>query len=413
MQYISKSSVGRIASTIVTALLLLLVGCEQSPLESDLDNGNLHLDTLSSGEISGVTYQVPPTLGSLSSLYVGQESGFVSHFSLIKFYDYAANNTAFTWQDFVDSTVSIDSAYFLIRFAEDSVTSNPEIDLYTLLNSDSVFNESRSHYLNLSEDNLGGLEWTDSRQLERIPSDTGDYYLKFSIDTTTLFSFADTNFTPQFLLKTDDNLTEFIPLRSRDSDFTPKLEIYFRRSYIDNNDEMVVDTLYRRFVPNADLSVIQPPELTAIDTAGYSIGRGLGLRSVIWFDFKSILDTLHTQSLFRKAELSLDSQSPDSTASFSIIAYPLADSVDFRSFQKFDSDDYAVNTGYPLDVDDRGDRIIIDIKSFVQSMLNGEIENLGIKLFASTTNDPLQTLHLFDAGSDSSHAQLRIEYVSP
>lgn len=176
---------------------------------------------------------------------------------------------------------------------------------------------------------------------------------------------------------------------------------------------MVVDTLYRRFVPNADLSVIQPPELTAIDTAGYSIGRGLGLRSVIWFDFKSILDTLHTQSLFRKAELSLDSQSPDSTASFSIIAYPLADSVDFRSFQKFDSDDYAVNTGYPLDVDDRGDRIIIDIKSFVQSMLNGEIENLGIKLFASTTNDPLQTLHLFDAGSDSSHAQLRIEYVSP
>jgi len=48
----------------------------EEPLQADLSNENLQLDTLSIYNIGGVTYQIPPSIGSKTRLTLGVDDEF-------------------------------------------------------------------------------------------------------------------------------------------------------------------------------------------------------------------------------------------------------------------------------------------------------------------------------------------------
>ena len=82
--------------------------------------GDEKADTLLINDISGITYQISPEIGSFNKLYIGKKDDFIFPYSLFKFSDDS-------WDIFSDSSTVIDSLFFKV-FSGDSLIS-PSIDL--------------------------------------------------------------------------------------------------------------------------------------------------------------------------------------------------------------------------------------------------------------------------------------------
>lgn len=223
------------------------------------------------------------------------------------------------------------------------------------------------------------------------------------------------------MLKLDDSVDDLNSFYSREYDYTqtltPKLEVFYREfTYPDSADtaqiDTLIDTLFISFLTTQDLSIVVPPELTEQDTSYITIGRGKGLRSLIKMDF---LDTLQLpkQTSFDKAELTLHIVPDSNISSFSIWAAALKDTVDLSSFVSLDEDDYSVHSSLYSSGSVLDNKVVFNIKDFLQNQYFENVGNLGLKLYANINNNLQTEVHFYSADHDSLYPKLFIQYVAP
>ena len=403
---------------------VLYTSCMEEPLKTDLSETNLNLETQVLYDIEGVTYQVPPIIGSKAKLYLGTDDEFVYKVVLLKSSFYSFESSAWTLSSFLDTTVKIDSAFFTIRVAKDTLETPATFSMYYFpsVGLDSIFSESQSHYLNFTDTEIAEGEFVSTATEESIEVDstTTNYTVKFPAVSLFDSTFADTSLNYSLMIIQENGNDELQSFYSREYDYsnslTPKLEIYFRQfNYPDSADtsgDVSIDTLSRSFLVSQDLSIIVPPDLTEQDTSFISISRGKGLRSIIKMDFLDSLQ-LPKQTSFDKAELTLFMIPDTNISSFSIWAVPLNDTIILPAFEILDEDDYNVHASLFSSGSVQDSKVVFNIKNFLQNQHFENVDNLGIKLYGNINNNLKTEVHFYSAEYDSLYPKLFIQYVSP
>ena len=403
---------------------LIYTGCMEEPLHADLSEAELELEARELYDITGQTYQVPPIIGSKSKLYLGFDEGFeykaiLFETSFISFESYYS-----TLASFLDTAITIDSAFFTVEISKDTLEIPATYSMYYFPEKiDSIFSESETHYLNFTETEIdaGVLVSTAAEESYDVDTTITRYRVRFPADVLFDTTFADTSLNYTLMLKLDDSVDDLNSFYSREYDYTqtltPKLEVFYREfTYPDSADtaqiDTLIDTLFKSFLTTQDLSIMVPPELTEQDTSYITIGRGKGLRSLIKMDF---LDTLQLpkQTSFDKAELTLHIVPDSNISSFSIWAAALKDTVDLSSFVSIDEDDYSVHGTLYSSGSVLNNKVVFNIKDFLQNQYFENVGNLGLKLYANINNNLQTEVHFYSADHNSLYPKLFIQYVAP
>lgn len=406
--------------------LVSINGCMEEPLEADLSNANLLLDTLHLYDIEGVTYQIPPSIGNKSRLSLGDDNDFKYKAILLKTSFISAQSIQWTLASLIDTSIIIDSAFFTLRLAIDSLINPASFSLFSFPNvTDSVFSESKSHYLNFTDSEISAGHYVTSALEEEYEFFVDSvaksvFRTRFNVEDMLDSTFMDTSLNYTVMLTLDDDDGELHSFYSREyyssENTTPVLDIYFRQfiypDSADTSKDVLIDTLHRSFNVISDLSILVPPAINEEDTSFISISRGKGLRSLISLDFLDSL-ILPKQTTFDKAELTFYIVPDTTISSFSIYAIPLQDTVELIDFTYFDEDNFDVYNYLTVSGTVSNDKVVFNIKRFLQDHYFDNINNLGIKFYSSVNNNIHSTIHLYSSSHDSLYPKLFLQYVAP
>ena len=393
----------------LSSIILLLTNCSEDPIQADLSENDLSLDTLLLKNISGFTYQISPDISAYKKLYIGNSQNFSFPSSLLKF---PSNG----WDTFLDSLVTIDSI-FLKVYADDSLL-NSDLGLHLYFISDSVFSESNNHSANLYDLDFSG--WNDLGPPNiSVRSDTSDTISFFQETVLSwdlmpqITSLIDTaNYHRTFSLSfSDPSDSLFIELFSREysaGTLDPKIEIYYRSVNSSNAEETFIDSLTRIVYASEDISTINNSNPSAITHNTIILNRGRGYRSILNIPFDSL--SLPSFSIIRYANLFLY-QKEDSLESYSIRMEPLISNIINEQPLIFDSDPYE-NLGLHFSNSSTSEgKLQISLKSYFQSVLMVDsIKNVGMKFYSSINNSLFDTVK-FDL--DNNLNRVEIFYAAP
>ena len=393
----------------LSSIILLLTNCSEDPIQADLSENDLSLDTLLLKNISGFTYQISPDISAYKKLYIGNSQNFSFPSSLLKF---PSNG----WDTFLDSLVNIDSI-FLKVYADDSLLSS-DLGLHLYFIPDSVFSESNNHSANLYD--LDFSDWNDlGPPIISVRSDTSDT-ISFFQETVLAWdlmpqisSLIDTtNNHRTFSLSFSDPFdSSFIELFSREysaGTLDPKIEIYYRSVNSFDTEETFIDSLTRIVYASEDISTINNSNPSAITHNTIILNRGRGYRSILNIPFDSL--SLPSFSIIRYANLFLY-QKEDSLESYSIRMEPLISNIINEQPLIFDSDPYE-NLGLHFSNSSTSEgKLQISLKSYFQSVLMVDsIKNVGMKFYSSINNSLFDTVK-FDLDNDLNRVE--IFYAAP
>ena len=312
---------------IATAGLIILSACSEDVFQSDLKDTRLSLRDTSTTEILLKSYQVPPSLGSYSTLFVGEEGNYVMPFSFLKLGDFFFLG---------DTSVVIDSAYIQLT-VDTSQSDVMENDLALFLgyfDFDSNYSESSTNFNN--------VDWIPE-SYPVIPSTTVEdtvTFLKsvrFYIDSTLVKNWVDEGDTePLFILKPAVELSQMYAFYSSESslDYDPRFRVFFHQ------DTMAVDTVVH---VTSDLTIIHPPRLDSgsfDSTLSYS-GAGAGLNSLIFFEIEDL--GIPSSAVILRANLKLpvdlNRSSINSVSGMQFQLFSLKDSVEYWQWGEISEDD--------------------------------------------------------------------------
>lgn len=400
------------------------ISCMDEPLHADLSTGHIELDVQELYGIDGFSYQVPPIIGSKTKLHLGIDEGYTYKALLFKTSFLSYESFYWTLSSFLDSTVKIDSSFFTVNIHKDTLETPATFALYYFPQNtvDSIFSESETHYLNFTDNEISSGAFVANGVEESYVVDTitTKYRVSFPVDQLFDSTFADTALNYTLMLTLPEGNDELHSFYSREYDYTneltPKLEVYFRMfTYPDSADtsqNVSIDTLSRTFYVTQDLSIMIPPAVTDQDTSFITIGRGKGLRSLIKMDF---LDTLQLpkQTSFDKAELTFHIVPDSNISSFSIWAAALTDTVSLTGFETYDKDEFSVDGSMYTSGSVLNNKVVFNIKNFLQNQYFENIENLGLKLYANINNNLQTDVHFYLSDHDSLYPKLFIQYVAP
>jgi len=293
---------------------------------------------------------------------------------------------------------------------------------FPFIELDSIFSETKSHYLNFTDTEIDMGEFVSNAVEESVEVDTVTtiYRIRFPAENLFDSTFADTSLNYTLMLKLNNPNEELFAFYSREYDYsndlTAKLEVHFRQfiypDSADTSQDFSIDTLFKSFLTIQDLSIMVPPALTQEDTSYITIGRGKGLRSLIKLDF---LDTLQLpkQTTFDKVQLTLHIVPDTNISSFSIWAVALKDTFELSSFESLEEDDYSVHGSLFSSGSVLNGKVVFNIKSFLQNQYFENIDNLGLKLYANINNNLQTEVHFYSSNHDSLFPKLFIQYVAP
>ena len=401
-----------------------ITGCMEDPLHADLSQDGLELEIRELFDIEGVTYQVPPAIGSKTKLHLGIDEDYLYKALLFKTSFISYESSLWTLSSFLDSTITIDSAFFTVGISKDTLETPASFSMYyfPLIELDSIFSETKSHYLNFTDSEIDMGEFVSNALEESVEVDTVTtiYRIRFPAENLFDSTFADTSLNYTLMLKLNNPNEELFAFYSREYDYsndlTAKLEVYFRQfinpDSADTSQDISIDTLFKSFLTTQDLSIMVPPALTQEDTSYITIGRGKGLRSLIKLDF---LDTLQLpkQTTFDKVQLTLHIVPDTNISSFSIWAVALKDTFELSSFESLEQDDYSVHSSLFSSGSVLNGKVVFNIKSFLQNQYFENIDNLGLKLYANINNNLQTEVHFYSSNHDSLFPKLFIQYVAP
>lgn len=412
--------------SVFFSLLILISGCLENTVSADLNNPGMMHDTLSISSIMGFNYQTPPELGNSTLLYLGTDSsGFQNPFALFKVQSNSIN-TSETFDSFLDSTVEIDSAKFILTFNNDTIETGMIFDLYYFPNSgDSIFNESNSNYLNLIESELSSEYVSSGRLFQRLPDSTETIYPTLSFNVLNIIqTFIDSSNINQnrtLMIKPKFDLSHTLSFKSSESGFAfaPQLHIFTHdTTYIDStSDSVSVDTLSHVFISTDDLSIIIPPTVSSVP-GQLTLGRGLSYKGLIEIsDLDSFLLPLPEQSIITKAELSFHYSFDTTQSNFYLQVQPVSDTIHYEQLQGVlleDPIDVISNILPVVNISNNG-KVILNIREYLQLIHFGYVSNYGLKLEVINTSNPFNLYSLYSHSSliDSLNPELLIHYVSP
>ena len=388
-----------------------------------MDDGMYH-DTLYVRGITGFTYQTPPQLGNSTLLYFGTDSnGFQNPFALFRVSNTSITTPVETFASLNDSTIEIDSAKFILTFNEDSITTGMIFDLfYFQEGGDSIFSESESNYLNITEHDLSSTYIGSSRLSQKEPDSLGTTRfptLSFNVSEI-LDSFSDTsseNRNLTVMIKPKFELTSVFSFKSSESGFTyaPQIQVFTHdTAFVDSTgDSVVVDTISHTFISTDDLSIIIPPDGIDENPNNISLGRGMTYKAIIQIpDLDSI--SIPQQAIITQAELSFFYVNDTSQSNFYLQIHPITDTVSIAELQGLLLDDPLVTEPSLIAVNlSNNGRISLNIREYLQLHHFGYIQNQGLKMEVANTVSPFNTYSFYISNLDSLAPKLIIHYVAP
>ena len=388
-----------------------------------MDDGMYH-DTLYVRGITGFTYQTPPQLGNSTLLYFGIDSnGFQNPFALFRVSSNSITTPVETFASLNDSLIEIDSAKFILTFNEDSITTDMIFDLFSFQEEgDSIFSESESNYLNITENDLNSTYISSSRLSQKESDSLGTTSfptLSFNV-LEILDSFSDTaseNRNLTVMIKPKFELTGIFSFKSSESGFTyaPQIQVFTHdTSFVDSTgDSVVVDTISHTFISTNDLSIIIPPDGIDENPNNISLGRGMNYKAILQIpDLDSIL--VPQQAIITQAELSLFYVNDTSQSNFYLQIHPIIDSISIVELQGLLPDDPLETEPSLMAVNlSNNGRISLNIREYLQLHHFGYIKNQGLKIEVANTVSPFNTYSFYNSNVDSLAPKLIIHYVAP
>ena len=391
----------------------------------DLTDDGMYHDTLYVRGITGFTYQIPPQLGNSTLLYFGTDTnGYQNPFALFRLSNTSITTPVKTLDSFIDTTTEIDSAKFVMTFNADSITADIIFDLFYFPDDgDSIFNESESNYLNLTENDLyHGVFISSSTLSQQEPDDSlsTSSYPTLSFDIAHILrAFLDTsneNRNRTVMVKPQSNLTEVIAFKSSESGFTfaPQIKVFSHdTAFVDSTGDSVVAAISHTFISTDDLSLIIPPELIYENPTKIYLGRGMAYKAVLQIpNLDSIL--LPKQATITQAELSFFYNNDTSQSNFYLQIKPIIDSVSIAELEGLLPDDpLTTETSLTAVNLSSNGKISVDIREYIQLHHFGYIQNQGLKMEVANTVSPFNTYSFFIGNLDSLAPKLIIHYVAP
>ena len=325
---------------------------------------------------------------------------------------------------FIDTTTEIDSAKFVMTFNVDSITTDMIFDLFYFPDDgDSIFNESESNYLNLTENDLyHGVFVSSSTLSQQEPDDSlsNSSFPTLSFDIAHILSaFLDTsNDNPNHtvMVKPQSNLTEVVAFKSRESgfSFTPQIKVFSDdTAFVDSTGDSVVTTISHTFISTDDLSLIIPPDIIYDNPNNVYLGRGMAYKAVLKIpNLDSIL--LPRQATITQAKLSFFYNNDTSQSNFYLQLEPIIDSVSTAELEGLLLDDPLTTEPSLIAVNlSSSGKISLDIREYIQLHHFGYIQNQGLKMEVANTVSPFNTYSFFIENLDSLAPKLIIHYVAP
>ena len=388
-----------------------------------MDDGMYH-DTLYVRGITGFTYQTPPQLGNSNLLYFGTDSnGFQNPFSLFKVSSNSITIPVESFASLNDSTIEIDSAKFILTFNGDSITTGMIFDLFYFQNGgDSIFSESESNYLNITENDFNSTYISSSRLSQREPDSLGTKSfptLSFNVSEI-IDSFSDTsseNRNLTIMIKPKFKLDGVFSFKSSESGFTyaPQIQVFTHdTAFVDSTgDSVVVDTISHTFISTDDLSIMIPPDRIDENPNNLLLGRGMTYKAIIQIpELDSI--SIPQQAIITQAELSFFYVNDTSESNFYLQIHPITDSVSIAELQGLLPDDPLVTEPSLIAVNlSTNGRISLNIREYLQLHHFGYIQNQGLKMEVANTVSPFNTYSFYMSNLDSLAPKLIIHYVTP
>jgi len=404
--------------------MLIFLSCMEDTVTVDLMDDGMYHDTLYVRGITGFTYQTPPQLGNSTLLYFGTDSnGFQNPFALFRVSSNSITTPVETFASLNDSTIEIDSAKFILTFNEDSITTGMIFDLfYFQEGGDSIFSESESNYLNITENDLNSTYIGSSRLSQKEPDSLGTTSfptLSFNVSEI-LDSFSDTsseNRNLTVMIKPKFELAGVFSFKSSESGFTyaPQIQVFTHdTAFVDSTgDSVVVDTISHTFISTDDLSIIIPPDGIDENPNNISLGRGMTYKAIIQIpDLDSI--SIPQQAIITQAELSFFYVNDTSQSNFYLQIHPITDTVSIAELQGLLLDDPLVTEPSLIAVNlSNNGRISLNIREYLQLHHFGYIQNQGLKMEIANTVSPFNTYSFYISNLDSLAPKLIIHYVAP
>ena len=404
--------------------MLIFLSCMEDTVTVDLMDDGMYHDTLYVRGITGFTYQTPPQLGNSTLLYFGTDSnGFQNPFALFRVSSNSITTPVETFASLNDSTIEIDSAKFILTFNEDSITTGMIFDLfYFQEGGDSIFSESESNYLNITENDLNSTYIGSSRLSQKEPDSLGTTSfptLSFNVSEI-LDSFSDTsseNRNLTVMIKPKFELAGVFSFKSSESGFTyaPQIQVFTHdTAFVDSTgDSVVVDTISHTFISTDDLSIIIPPDGIDENPNNISLGRGMTYKAIIQIpDLDSI--SIPQQAIITQAELSFFYVNDTSQSNFYLQIHPITDTVSIAELQGLLLDDPLVTEPSLIAVNlSNNGRISLNIREYLQLHHFGYIQNQGLKMEVANTVSPFNTYSFYISNLDSLAPKLIIHYVAP
>ena len=404
--------------------ILIFFSCMEDTVTVDLMGDGMYHDTLYVRGITGITYQTPPQLGNSNLLYFGTDSnGFQNPFALFKVSSNSITIPVESFASLNDSTIEIDSAKFILTFNGDSITTGMIFDLFYFQNGgDSIFSESESNYLNITENDLNSTYISSSRLSQREPDSLGTKSfptLSFNVSEI-IDSFSDTsseNRNLTVMIKPKFDLDGVFSFKSSENGFTyaPQIQVFTHdTAFVDSTgDSVVVDTISHTFISTDDLSIMIPPDRIDENPNNLLLGRGMTYKAIIQIpELDSI--SIPQQAIITQAELSFFYVNDTSQSNFYLQIHPITDSVSIAELQGSLLDDPLVTelSLIAVNLSDNG-RISLNIREYLQLHHFGYIQNQGLKMEVANTVSPFNTYSFYISNLDSLAPKLIIHYVAP
>ena len=383
-----------------TIASLFLISCENEAFLINLDDAPLQSHVASTTSFKFKTYQVPPTLGGLHSIYAGRNEQFDASRTLLEF----ESHTILNWANF-----EIDSGYFQLTL--DSTFSGyiPETSTITMgyFRRDSNYVELGSNYTN--------VDWISDdypRLSSKFSSDTtGLMHLRFPIDSVLVKTLGDTaEGSWLYLLELPEESDFMLKFYSSDSPIHGPILRTFMHTATDDSDTSatVVDST-RVFNGQSDVTLFIPPNLeNSLFDSNYSyIGVAAGLVTVVKADLASM--NIPKKASVGRAKLILTMDEAHSSAgaldSLFIQAYAMEDTITNWCWgEELNEDIYDHHTASNAKSSSAapiGSILKLDVTDLLQSIISErDVEdktmvNLGFKL------------KMINSGSDFDYAAIR------
>jgi len=392
--------------------IILFSACEEAalPMNSDVTNIPLTIDTVSFPVINTISYQVPPDIGSHEFLYFGKKEKFSFLYNLIRFSNIDSTNL-YSFDYYNDSLIIADSMKLIMSFVSDSIDKNIDFQLRYFPNyGDSVFNELTTNYTNFDQSIASSVISSSTISSNSIDSVTTQLRLNFLMDTTIINTFKDTSitsFNSSFLVElTNESSSEFKLFSSNNSSSPPKLRVYYREFL---SDSVGVDTSFHTYYSSQDVSIINKPNVSSSETYNLSVGLAKGMRSLLLVDMEGW--ELPKRSIISSADLVYYRINDDTLIGYSVSSYPIKSEADFDKFNIFQIDPYDVELNYLSSASLIDNKLKIDYRKISTDYGRGVKVNYGFKLQSSPNSDPFKTIQFHNLNNNTLYPVLRIIYV--